>query len=77
MIPARCRRLANRLAKALFPGAHHTRIDAPTRPRDHVFLDKAMAFVSEGLGLAVHLQGFNRVMGTATRRAPHSLEEGT
>ena len=32
------------------------------RPPARVFFDKAMPFVSEGLVLAVHLYGFDRVV---------------
>jgi len=37
------------------------------RPPKRIFFDKAMPFVSEGLVLAVHLYGFDRVVESRHR----------
>jgi len=66
-IPALCRRFADGLSKERLPGEHHTRTKGPKRPPERVFFDKAMPFVSEGLVLAVHLHGFDRVVESRHR----------
>jgi hypothetical protein len=47
------------------------------RPRERVFFDKATAFVSEGLGLAVHLQGFDRAIASRHQAGFEISKEGT
>jgi hypothetical protein len=50
----------------------------PKRPPERVFFDKATPFVSEGLVLAVHLYGFERVVESRHRADFLSFfEEGT
>jgi hypothetical protein len=60
-IPALCRRFADNLTRGT------TQDQGPMRPPERVFFDKAMPFVSEGLVLAVHLYGFDRVVESRHR----------
>ncbi len=64
-IPAVCRRFADNLTRERLPGEHQDQ--GPKRPPERVFFDKAMPFVSEGLVLAVHLHGFDRVVESRHR----------
>jgi hypothetical protein len=65
-IPALCRR--SRTASARRGSlASTTPGQGPKRPPRRVFFDKAMPFVSEGLVLAVHLYGFDRVVESRHR----------
>jgi hypothetical protein len=47
------------------------------RPPERVFFDKAMPFVSEGLVLAVHLYGFDRVVEPPPGGLLSFFKEGT